>query len=386
MAALAAALLAWGLAGCASAAGAAPATANPAAAAAGMPSKAHHVAGGFRNNYAPAVSNSFGALLRWRWNAFRYDLPPSPATPTPTALPQLARLAANTAAGRMAPGAPATPALPSATWIGHATVLVQSGGLNVLTDPIFSQRASPVQFLGPQRAQPPGIALADLPPVDVVLISHNHYDHLDRLSALQLNERSQGKTLFLVPLGNKAWLADLGIANVVELDWWQSHTVRGVAFHLTPVQHWSARSLGDRSKTLWGGWAVLAPDLHWYFAGDSGYSKDFSDTRDHFAAQQAGRGFDLSLLPVGAYEPRWFMQSQHMNPAESVQAHKDLATRQSLGIHWGTFELTDEPLDQPPKDLAQARRAQGVADDDFFLLSIGETRWLQPRPAAARTP
>jgi N-acyl-phosphatidylethanolamine-hydrolysing phospholipase D len=349
-------------------------------------SKPHHTPQGFRNNYTASVTKPFTALLRWRWEAWRDGLPPPAQVPTESVLPQLARLHANSAAARMPSTAAATPPVPSATWIGHATVLVQAGGLNVLTDPVFSDRASPVRFLGPQRAQPPGIALADLPPIDVVVVSHNHYDHLDRQSAVLLNERAQGQTLFLVPLGNKPWMADLGIHNVVELDWWDSHTVRGVEFHLTPVQHWSARGLGDRNKTLWGGWAVFAPELHWYFSGDAGYSRDFADTRARFAQRHEGRGFDLALLAVGAYEPRWFMQAQHVNPAEAVQAHTDLGARQSLGVHWGTFSLTDEPLDQPPRDLAAARRAQGVADDDFFVLKIGETRWLTPRTAASPLP
>lgn len=263
-------------------------------------------------------------------------------------------------------------------------MLVQAGRLNVLTDPMFSERASAVQFIGPKRAQPPGMALKDLPPIDVVLISHNHYDHLDKQSVLDLAARSaqagQTPTLFLVPLGVKAWFTDLGIGNVVELDWWEQHVHQGVAFNFTPVQHWSARGLGDRSQTLWGGYAVFAPDFHWYFSGDTGYSKDFADTRERFSARNAG-GFDLALIAVGAYEPRWFMKEQHVNPAEAVQIHKDLGAKRSVGVHWGTFSLTDESLDQPPKDLAQARQAQGLRDDEFFLMKIGETRPLPPRTA-----
>ena len=344
------------------------------------PAKSHHTPIGFRNNYSQQVAKPLTDLLRWRLQAWRDDLPKPPESPTPTVLPDLARLRANSTAGKLQAGSPANLPSPSVTWIGHATALVQSGGLNMLTDPVFSDRASPVQFLGPRRAQPPGIALNDLPPVDVILVSHNHYDHLDRVSAVMLNERSQGRTLFLVPLGNKPWMADLGIRNVIELDWWESHVHRGVEFHLVPVQHWSARGMGDRNQTLWGGWAVFAPDMHWYFSGDAGYSRDFADTRQRYAARHNGRGFDLALLAIGAYEPRWFMQAQHINPAEAVQAHRDLGARQSLGVHWGTFNLTDEPLDQPPKDLAQARSQQGLAEQDFFVIKIGETLWLTPRP------
>jgi N-acyl-phosphatidylethanolamine-hydrolysing phospholipase D len=271
------------------------------------------------------------------------------------------------------------------TWIGHATTLVQAGGLNVLTDPIFSERASPVQIIGPKRAQKPALSVDELPGIDVVLISHNHYDHLDRSSIAALHHASLSKgsnTLFLVPLGHRTWFAEMGIDQVIELDWWQHHTVRGVEFHFTPVQHWSARGVTDRSKALWGGWSVLGIDLHWYFGGDAGYSPDFADTRRHLAALQGpqnGGGFDLALIPIGAYAPRWFMKDQHINPDEAVQTHLDLGAKRSLGIHWGTFELTDESLDQPPKDLAASKARNGLSDESFFLLKIGETRVLAPR-------
>jgi N-acyl-phosphatidylethanolamine-hydrolysing phospholipase D len=266
-------------------------------------------------------------------------------------------------------------------------VLVQAGGLNVLTDPIFSERASPVQIVGPKRALPPGIALQALPPIDVVVISHNHYDHLDRASVMELDFKARsegGSTVFLVPLGQKPWFENLGIRDVVELDWWQKHTVRGVDFFLTPVQHWSARGVADRSTTLWGGWAVFGKDLHWYFGGDAGFSKDIADTRAHFATRHTdalGGGFDVALIPVGAYEPRWFMRDQHMDPQEAVQAHLDLGAKRSVGIHWGTFALTDEPLDQPPRDLAMARAARGLAEADFTVMKVGETRALPVRSA-----
>lgn len=350
------------------------------------PAKPHHTAGGFRNNEAGAVNKPLADLLRWRWEALRDGLPRPPEQPVARVKPDLMRLHANSEAGRVTLAGRGQARTPSATWIGHATVLMQAGGLNVLTDPVFSERASPVQFMGPKRAQPPGIALSALPPIDVVLISHNHYDHLDRDSVERLSQRSQDQTLFLVPLGIKPWLENLGIRNVVELDWWDAHQHRGVEFRLTPVQHWSARGLGDRNQTLWGGWAVFASDLHWYFSGDAGYSRDFADTRRRFADRHHEGGFDLALLPVGAYEPRWFMQQQHINPAEAVQAHKDLGARRSLGIHWGTFALTDESLDQPPRDLAAARQAHGLGADDFFLLRIGETRWLEPRKPAQLQP
>lgn len=332
-------------------------------------SKAHHTPTGFKNNYTPEVNKSFGDFLRWQWESWGLDKTAN--SPTPSVQADLALLK--------------SPLSPTVTWIGHATALVQASGLTVLVDPVFSERASPVQLFGPKRAQPPGVAMADLPDIDAVLISHNHYDHLDRASVALLDEKAKaaGKTtLFIVPLGLKAWFNGIGIASVVELDWWQHHTIQGVEFHLTPVQHWSARSINDRSATLWGGWAVLGADFHWYYAGDTGYSRDFADTAKQFAPRQTGAlggGFDLALVPVGAYEPRWFMSQQHVNPMESVRIHQDVGAKRSIGVHWGTFALTDEPLDQPPRDLVIARQALNVTEADFGLLAIGESRQFAKR-------
>ena len=337
------------------------------------PAKTHHTAQGFQNNYNAKVTKTLGDFARWQFERTRDGLPKPPQTPTATTAPDLAFIQANAKPQGMQP---------AMTWVGHATMLVQASGLNVLTDPVFSERASPVQFAGPKRAQPPGLALDQLPPIDVVLISHNHYDHLDKNTVVELSRHSQGATLFIVPLGVKSWFLDVGISNVKELDWWESVVVKGVEFNFTPVQHWSARSLGDRSQTLWGGWAVFGADLHWYFSGDTGYSQDFVDTQKRFASRQTadqGGGFDIALLAVGAYEPRWFMKEQHINPAEAVQIHQDLKAKRSVGVHWGTFSLTDEPLDQPPKDLAAARLAANITDDEFFLMAIGETRRIDKR-------
>jgi N-acyl-phosphatidylethanolamine-hydrolysing phospholipase D len=331
----------------------------------------HHRDGGFQNNYLEFQPKTTWELLKWQWQSARDGLPKPPDVPTPRVVPEHAFIRANaTAASAMEP---------AVTWVGHATMLVQMGGQNLLTDPMFSERASPVGFAGPKRHVPPGLSLEELPHIDVVVISHNHYDHLDAASVKALHHQPGGPPLFLVPLGLKAWMADEDITNVVELDWWQSHRVGLLEVVLTPVQHWSARGVGDRMRTLWGGYAVFAPDFQLFFAGDTGYSPDFADIRARFADRQGPAGFDLAVLPVGAYEPRWFMQSQHVNPEESVRIHRDLLARRSVGMHWGTFELTDESLDQPPRDLATARKAQGVPDDDFFLLAIGETRRLPRR-------
>ncbi|WP_234382270.1 MBL fold metallo-hydrolase [Variovorax sp. PMC12] len=366
-------------------------------------SRRHHRPDGFQDNYVEFKPKNFftDVLLGWQIPSWFKGLPPAPEAPPPVVAPDLAFIASNTGAQ----------ARPAATFIGHATVLVQvptaNGSLNVLTDPVFGERASPVSFVGPKRFQPPGVALKDLPRIDLVLISHNHYDHLDEDSVKALNAQAGGPPLFVVPLGIKPWLAERGVTNAVELDWWDSVTLpatpsaqalvqrngAGIAagadsdavqVFLTPAQHWSARGLGDRMKTLWGGFALLSPKLHVFYSGDTGYSKDFADIQARLAPRQAdaqGGGFDLALLPVGAYEPRWFMKDQHVNPDESVRIHRELHARRSLGVHWGTFSLTDEALDQPPKDLAAARKAQGVADDAFFTLAIGETRKLPARQA-----
>ncbi|MEO5734291.1 MAG: MBL fold metallo-hydrolase [Rubrivivax sp.] len=338
--------------------------------------KPHYVDGAFQNNYLHFEPKGLMKLLRWRWEAARDGKPAPPATPTPTVPPDMAFIRSNAAA--------VAAMQPAVTWIGHATVLAQLGGINLLTDPVFSPRASPFSFIGPLRAQAPGVALADLPHIDVVVISHNHYDHCDVDSLKRLAAQPGGPPRFIVPLGLKAWMAGIGIEGpaVVELDWWQSHTVAGVEFVLTPVQHWSGRGLLDRMETLWGGYAVFAPDLHLFFAGDTGYSRDFADIRTRFAERQSdvrGGGFDIALIPVGAYEPRWFMSEQHVNPEEAVRIHQDLHAKQSLGVHWGTFELTDESLDDPPQALATARARMKVDDRDFFLMAVGQTRMLARR-------
>jgi N-acyl-phosphatidylethanolamine-hydrolysing phospholipase D len=343
------------------------------------PPPSHHRPNGYQNNYIEFQPRGLLDLLTWKRDASRDGLPKPPRTPIPTVAPDTAFIQANARAEARA-------MQPAITWVGHATMLAQFGGLNVITDPVFSERVSPLSFVGPKRAVAPALTLGALPHIDVVLISHNHYDHLDDASVRALAKQAGGPPLFIVPLGIKAWLAAREITNAVELDWWQSHTVAAptgpVEVVLTPVQHWSGRGLNDQLKTLWGGYAVFASDLHLFFTGDTAYSNDFKDIRARFASRQTpekGGGFDIALIAVGAYEPRWFMTSQHVNPAEAVQIHLDVNAKRSVGIHWGTFELTDESLDQPPIDLAEARRAKGVADADFFVLAIGETRTLPKR-------
>ena len=319
------------------------------------PAKPHHTPSGFRNLDPDARMGE--GFARWQWERWKSGLPKPPAAAHRSwrVAPDLALLHSSAAN-------------PSVTWIGHATVLLRLGGINVLTDPHFSERASPLAFAGPKRYHPPGVALADLPEIHAVVISHSHYDHLDVDSVRQLHQRSGGKLHFFVPLGLKAWFADLGIDTVSELDWWEHAEIKGVRFTLTPVQHWSARGLFDRNRTLWGGWAISAPDLNVFFAGDTGYSADFTEIGNRLGP------FDFAALPIGAYEPRWFMRAQHVDPVEALRIHQDIRARQSLGVHWGAFEMADDALDEAPRALAAARQAAGIDEPEFFLLRVGETR------------
>ncbi|XP_042898871.1 N-acyl-phosphatidylethanolamine-hydrolyzing phospholipase D isoform X2 [Parasteatoda tepidariorum] len=225
------------------------------------------------------------------------------------------------------------------TWFGHSTVLVQMHGLNILTDPIFSDRASPSQVVGPKRYRDPPCSIHDLPHINAVVISHSHYDHLDLNTVTLLNARFNTDIRWFVPLGLQSWMQDVGCENVVELDWWEENCVpehSDTFFVFTPAQHWSKRGIGDDNKVLWGSWCILGPKYRFFFAGDTGYCDAF---------KQIGRvhgPFDLSAIPIGAYEPRWFMKYQHVNPEEAVQIHSDVRSKRSLGIHWGTFNLANE--------------------------------------------
>ena len=259
---------------------------------------------------------------------------------------------------------------PTATWLGHATTWVQMGGLNIMTDPHFSERASPVQWFGYARRVKVPATVDELPAMDVVVISHNHYDHLDYQSVMDIHRKSGGKTLFLVPKALDQTLKGWGVTRVKGLDWWESVEVNGTRFYCVPAHHWSARSGLDRNETLWGGWVAKSADFSFYFAGDTGYSADFAEIGKTFG------GFDLAAIPVGAYEPRWFMKEQHVNPAEAVQIHRDVNARLSIGIHWGTFEMTDEPLSAPLRDLPLAMQQAGLSEEQFLMLQPGETRML----------
>ncbi len=201
-----------------------------------------------------------------------------------------------------------------------------------------------------------------------MLISHDHFDSLDRDTIVNLWKREGGhQTVFLVPLRLKEWFNDIGIQNVFELDWWDSHRRAGLNFSAVPVQHWSKRSMFSRNKTLWAGWVVSSDDFQFFFTGDSGYAPHFKKIGSKLGP------FDLAAIPIGAYEPRWFMKNHHMNPEEALQVHFDLRSRLSVGIHWGTFVLTDEPLNEPPQRLSKALEDRKVSSKDFRVLQHGET-------------
>jgi L-ascorbate metabolism protein UlaG (beta-lactamase superfamily) len=260
----------------------------------------------------------------------------------------------------------------AATYVNHATFLLQVGGHHILTDPMWSRRASPLSWAGPRRVRRPGLAFADLPPVGVVLVSHNHYDHMDLPTLRRLRHRCG--PLFVTSLGNRHYLRRRGLDRVEELDWWQSLTVApGLKVTLTPAQHFSRRGLFDRNRTLWGGFLLEAAAARVYFAGDSGYDEHFRRIRE-----RAGP-IDLALLPIGAYEPRWFMRPAHVNPVEAVQVHLDLAPRLSIGMHFGTFQLTDEAIDEPARALREALAERGVPESAFRIPAFGETILLPIR-------
>lgn len=252
--------------------------------------------------------------------------------------------------------------------VGHATLLIQAGGLNVLTDPLWSDRASPVKFVGPRRVTAPGVAFADLPPIDVVLLSHNHYDHLDIASLRRLD--SAFRPLIVTPLGNDTIVRRaLPDARIAAGDWWsQVQLDPDCSVDIVPAYHWSARGSGDRRMALWGGFMLRTPAGLVFFAGDTGYGDGaiFRTMRERYGAP------DVALLPIGAYAPRWFMAAQHTDPDEAVRIMLDLDARSAIGIHWGSFQLTDEAREEPSALLRQALQDRGIAETRFAAAAPGD--------------
>jgi L-ascorbate metabolism protein UlaG (beta-lactamase superfamily) len=257
------------------------------------------------------------------------------------------------------------------TFVGHATFLIQAAGTSVLIDPVYYSRAGPVSFAGPRRVRAPGVRFDDLPPISLVLLSHNHYDHCD-LGTLRLLERRFHPPV-VTPLGNGPLLRSAGIRQVEEIDWWETTSAAPLPVTLAPAQHFSARGPFDRNRALWGGFLIEAGGQRILHAGDSGYGPHFREIASRLGP------IDLALLPIGAYEPRWFMKDIHMNPAEAVQAHLDLAARQSLAMHFGTFQLTPEGIDEPVRELAKALRERGLVAERFRAVEVGESVRLGTR-------
>ncbi len=249
------------------------------------------------------------------------------------------------------------------TWVGHATFIVQIGGLTVLTDPVWSRKIPGVR----QRLTPPGVAWSDLPKIDAVVISHNHYDHLDAATVRRLPK----DTAIFVPAKVASWFTRRGFRNVTELDWWESAEIGGVTFDFVPAHHWSRRTLWDTCRTLWGGWVLGWGDRRVYFAGDTAYGERFAQIGERYP------GIDLALMPVGAYEPRWFMKVTHVDPAQAVQACVDVGARRMATMHWGTFVLSAEPLLGPVREAREAWAAHGLDPDDLWDLAVGESRVLR---------
>src|SRR5579871_5114433 len=246
------------------------------------------------------------------------------------------------------------------TMVNHSTVIVQRSGFNLLTDPIWSQRASPLSWIGPKRRRRPGVRMEDLPPIHAVLISHNHYDHLDLPTLHQIAGR--GSSTFIVAARCARLLRSQRIESVHELDWGESVTISGVTIHCVPALHFSARGILDRNKTLWCGYVIEYPHSLVYFAGDTSFGSHFAQIREKFGSPQ------LALLPIGAYEPRWFMSPVHMAPEEAFCAHEILGVKTSIAIHHGTFQLADDGIDAPERQLIACRR-----DDLFLILRNGQS-------------
>ena len=319
---------------------------------------AHHTPHGFKNLYIDDTDKSFFSFVNMRlFGSEKWADHASLADQVPTQKVDIARLKSPSATGQI-------------TWLGHSMFLLQHQGVAILTDPIFSDYASPFSFAGPKRYVPHMMDYRALPKIDIVVISHNHYDHLDAATIAQLGDTPQ----YYVPLGLKAWFVNAGInpQRVIEMDWGDQQQFNDITqIHATPSQHWSARGLGDRLETLWASWVMSIGDYDVFFAGDTGYNPiQFKAIGAQF------KQFDLALIPIGAYAPRWFMKNYHVNPEEAFKIYQDVRAKQAIGMHWGTFPLTAEtPLD-PVLRLTEILQQQVETTPRFGVFSIGETRNL----------
>lgn len=325
----------------------------------------HRPGGGFQNPWPSAQMHGFLDFLKWSLIERRRN--PRRPDPDPASFIQAH-------ADFVVPRA--DPEILTITWVGHTTFLIQIGGLNVLTDPVWSERASPVQFIGPRRWVPPAVDFDRLPPIDAVLLSHDHYDHLDAPTISRLVERYPAIGWF-APLGVEAFLRNRGAREVTDSDWWDVSRIGNLQLTCVPAQHFSGRTLGKRNKTLWCGWVLRSPTHSLFFAGDTALHPEFSSI-----ATRCGP-FDAAILPIGAYEPRWFMGSVHMNPEDCVSAVAQLKTGQNgkrlvmTAAHWGTFKLTDEPMDEPPARMRERWQSSGFDNKDLWVMRHGETRAIR---------
>jgi len=314
---------------------------------------AHHVEGGFRNP-DPAFTRPVG-LVRAKYVAARLWV--NLVAPRNFYLPR----EANDGQELRENNHDAT-----VTWVGHSTLLIQLDGVNLLTDPHWGSRAGPLSWLGARRLNAPGVRFEDLPPIHLVLISHDHYDHLDLDTVTRLAETHD--PLFVVPLGLKAWFAENGMSRVQELDWWQAYEHRGLRLVCVPAQHFSGRNFSDTNRRLWASWVVVGRSKRLYAGGDSGYFNGFKQIGEALGP------FDLAAVPIGAYKPTHLMKSVHTTPEEGVQAFMDLRGKTLLGIHWGTFELAEEPLDEPPWRMREEARRRKIDLENVWALKRGESR------------
>ena len=324
------------------------------------PGRPHHGPRAYRNTH-PFSLPSLGSLLAWQLR--HWWAPPGEHRPEmiPLTTGEAAALRANRSRS-------------SVSWLGHASSFIQLAGCNILLDPVLSPRVSPFRFLGPRRQVPMPLDLPDLPRIDLLLVTHLHYDHLDFPTLQRLAAQPGGAPMAVVPLGVARALRRAGFParHIIQLDWWQQHQHGPVSVQLTPAHHWSNRGpWGDLNQALWGGFLLQGSGLKIWFPGDTGYQAQLFDE----IGQRIGP-VDFALLPIGAYEPRHIMRQQHVNPEEAVRIFRQVQARQAWAVHWGTFILTDEPIQQPMAELAMALREQGVSARDFQLPAIGETIWL----------
>lgn len=327
----------------------------------------HHAPNGtFRNPWGLPESR-FGGLLKWRWNRLRHPLPP------------------DAGAAMLRPDAPSIRAPRAATneiaitWVGHSTIVAQLGTLNLLVDPVWGERASPWRFIGPRRVVPPAVAMNALPLIDIVLLSHNHYDHLDAYTVRALAS-AHPQAQWVVPLRLARLVHSLGVRDVIELDWWNETPIGATTVACTPARHFSARTPLDRNRTLWCSFAVSAPAGRFFYAGDTGDHPEFAEIGRRFGP------FDVCALPIGAYEPRWFMHPVHLDPDEAVAAFRALQEHRGrsreaafVAVHWGTFRLTDEPILDPPRRTKEAWARAGLAPEKLWIMAHGETRVMRRR-------